>query len=288
MREMAARLSIVSAERITDELSKLMLTATPEAGLDLLVRHRRGRDRAARAARAAHGGRRAPPAQGRLHALADRARARRSTWSRATASSPTSCCGSRRSCTTSASRAPGRCCRAARWPSTTTRWSAPSWPASGSPRCGSPTRSSTTCPGSSSCTCGSTGTATGEWTDSAVRRYVRDAGPLLTRLHALTRADCTTRNARKAARLAATYDALEARIEVLREQEELDKIRPDLDGEEIMRILGLKPGPLVGQALELPARAPARAWRARHRAGYRRAACVGRAGGDCRRPAAEG
>ncbi|TVZ01740.1 CCA tRNA nucleotidyltransferase [Trebonia kvetii] len=88
----------------------------------------------------------------------------------------------------------------------------------------------------------------GDWNDSAVRRYVRDAGPLLTRLHALTRADCTTRNARKAARLAATYDALEARIEVLREQEELDKIRPDLDGGEIMRILGLKPGPLVGKA----------------------------------------
>jgi poly(A) polymerase len=88
----------------------------------------------------------------------------------------------------------------------------------------------------------------GEWTDSAVRRYVTDAGPLLTRLHALTRADCTTRNAKKAARLAATYDALEARIEVLREQEELDKIRPELDGEQIMRILGLKPGPLVGKA----------------------------------------
>jgi poly(A) polymerase len=88
----------------------------------------------------------------------------------------------------------------------------------------------------------------GEWTDSAVRRYVRDAGPLLTRLHALTRADCTTRNAKKAARLAASYDALEARIEVLREQEELDKIRPELDGEQIMGILGLKPGPLVGQA----------------------------------------
>ena len=88
----------------------------------------------------------------------------------------------------------------------------------------------------------------GEWTDSAVRRYVRDAGPLLTRLHALTRADCTTRNAKKAARLAATYDALEARIEVLREQEELDKIRPDLDGDDIMRILGLKQGPLVGRA----------------------------------------
>jgi poly(A) polymerase len=88
----------------------------------------------------------------------------------------------------------------------------------------------------------------GEWTDSAVRRYVRDAGPLLTRLHALTRADCTTRNAKKAARLAATYDALEARIEVLREQEELDRIRPELDGGEIMRILGLTPGPLVGKA----------------------------------------
>jgi poly(A) polymerase len=88
----------------------------------------------------------------------------------------------------------------------------------------------------------------GDWTDSAVRRYVRDAGPLLTRLHALTRADCTTRNARKAARLAATYDALEARIEVLREEEELDKIRPDLDGVEIMRILGMKPGPAVGKA----------------------------------------
>jgi poly(A) polymerase len=88
----------------------------------------------------------------------------------------------------------------------------------------------------------------GEWTDSAVRRYVRDAGPLLTRLHALTRADCTTRNARKAARLAASYDALEARIEVLREQEELDAIRPELDGNAIMRILQLKPGPAVGRA----------------------------------------
>jgi poly(A) polymerase len=88
----------------------------------------------------------------------------------------------------------------------------------------------------------------GEWTDSAVRRYVRDAGPLLTRLHALTRADCTTRNARKAARLARSYDALEARIELLRQQEELDKIRPELDGTEIMSILGIKPGPLVGKA----------------------------------------
>ena len=92
------------------------------------------------------------------------------------------------------------------------------------------------------------GYSDGEWTDSAVRRYVKDAGPLLTRLHALTRADCTTRNPRKAARLAASYDALEARIAVLREQEELDKIRPELDGKEIMALLGLKPGPLVGKA----------------------------------------
>ena len=88
----------------------------------------------------------------------------------------------------------------------------------------------------------------GEWTDSAVRRYVTDAGPLLTRLHALTRADCTTRNARKAARLAAAYDGLEARIEELRAQEELDAIRPEIDGNEIMELLGLKPGPLVGKA----------------------------------------
>jgi poly(A) polymerase len=88
----------------------------------------------------------------------------------------------------------------------------------------------------------------GEWTDSAVRRYVRDAGPLLTRLHVLTRADCTTRNARKAERLARAYDSLERRIDELRAQEEVDKIRPDLDGDEIMVILGVKPGPVVGRA----------------------------------------
>ncbi len=88
----------------------------------------------------------------------------------------------------------------------------------------------------------------GDWTDSAVRRYVRDAGPLLTRLHALTRADCTTRNTRKAARLSAAYDALEERIEALREKEELDRIRPELNGVEIMSLLGLRQGPLVGKA----------------------------------------
>jgi poly(A) polymerase len=86
------------------------------------------------------------------------------------------------------------------------------------------------------------------WTDSAVRRYVRDAGPLLTRLNALTRADCTTRNAAKANRLARAYDDLEQRIERLSEQEELAKLRPELDGNEIMRILGVPRGPLVGRA----------------------------------------
>jgi poly(A) polymerase len=88
----------------------------------------------------------------------------------------------------------------------------------------------------------------GDWTDSAVRRYVTDAGPLLTRLHALTRADCTTRNVAKARRLERAYDDLEARIAELAEQEELASIRPDLNGDEIMAILQVPPGPLVGRA----------------------------------------
>jgi poly(A) polymerase len=87
-----------------------------------------------------------------------------------------------------------------------------------------------------------------EWTDSAVRRYVTDAGPLLERLHKLTRADCTTRNRGKAERLAAAYDALEARIKRLQEQETLDAVRPDLDGNAIMQILGIPPGREVGEA----------------------------------------
>ena len=92
------------------------------------------------------------------------------------------------------------------------------------------------------------GYGSGEWTDSAVRRYVRDAGDLLPYLHVLTRADCTTRNAKKAATLAATYDSLEERIATLQEAEELGKIRPDLDGNQIMEILGVKPSPLIGKA----------------------------------------
>ncbi len=89
-----------------------------------------------------------------------------------------------------------------------------------------------------------------EWTDSAVRRYVVDAGPLLPRLNRLVRSDCTTRNKRKAAALASAYDALEQRIAALRKQEELDRIRPDLNGEEIMSILSISPGPLVGKAYQ--------------------------------------
>ncbi|SMC63989.1 CCA tRNA nucleotidyltransferase [Janibacter indicus] len=88
----------------------------------------------------------------------------------------------------------------------------------------------------------------GQWTDSAVRRYVTDAGPLLERLHRLTRADCTTRNQRKATRLRRAYDDLEERIAVLREQEELDKVRPELDGNQIAAVLGIEPGPVLGEA----------------------------------------
>ena len=87
-----------------------------------------------------------------------------------------------------------------------------------------------------------------KWTDSAVRRYVTDAGPLLERLHRLTRADCTTRNRRKAMRLSAAYDDLEERIAALAEEEELAKVRPDLDGTRIMEILDIPPGPVVGKA----------------------------------------
>jgi poly(A) polymerase len=88
----------------------------------------------------------------------------------------------------------------------------------------------------------------GKWTDSAVRRYVTDAGPLLPRLHKLVRADCTTRNKRRAARLQANYDNLEARIAELAAKEDLQRVRPDLDGNEIMQLLGIPPGPQVGEA----------------------------------------
>jgi poly(A) polymerase len=92
------------------------------------------------------------------------------------------------------------------------------------------------------------GYGSGEWTDSAVRRYVTDAGELLPRLHKLVRADCTTRNRRKALALQRSYDDLEQRIERIRAEEDLAQVRPDLDGNAIMELLGLKPGPDVGRA----------------------------------------
>ncbi|MDA3628571.1 CCA tRNA nucleotidyltransferase [Saccharopolyspora oryzae] len=92
------------------------------------------------------------------------------------------------------------------------------------------------------------GYSDGHWTDSAVRRYVNDAGPLLSRLHKLVRADCTTRNKRKAASLQRSYDDLEERIARIAAEEDLAKVRPDLDGNEIMRLLGVDPGPVVGKA----------------------------------------
>ena len=88
------------------------------------------------------------------------------------------------------------------------------------------------------------------WTDRAVRRYVRDAGPLLELLNELVRADCTTRNPKRAAELQSRVDELEQRIAELAEQEELAAIRPSLDGHQVMKILGLRPGPLVGEALD--------------------------------------
>ena len=88
------------------------------------------------------------------------------------------------------------------------------------------------------------------WSDSAVRRYARDAGPLLADLNSLVRADCTTRNRAKAAKLAARMDELEQRISELAAQEKLDKLRPDLDGKQVMARLGIPPGPLVGEALD--------------------------------------
>ncbi len=92
------------------------------------------------------------------------------------------------------------------------------------------------------------GYGNGEWTDSAVRRYVTDAGPLLPRLHRLTRSDCTTRHQRKAQRLSRTYDELEVRIARLQSQEELAAVRPELDGNQIAEVLGISPGPVLGRA----------------------------------------
>ena len=116
----------------------------------------------------------------------------------------------------------------------------------------------------------------GEWTDSAVRRYVTDAGPLLDRLHKLVRSDCTTRNKRRAAALQRTYDDLESRIATLRAQEELDAIRPDLDGNAIMELLGIGPGPARRAGVQAPARPADGAGAAQPRGRGSGASAVGR------------
>ena len=87
------------------------------------------------------------------------------------------------------------------------------------------------------------------WSDSAVRRYVRDAGPLLSELNVLTRCDCTTRNAKKAARLSRRMDELEVRIDTLADAEELAALRPELNGNEVIEVLGIEPGRMVGRAM---------------------------------------
>ncbi len=112
----------------------------------------------------------------------------------------------------------------------------------------------------------------GKWTDSAVRRYVTDAGPLLPRLHKLVRADCTTRNKRRAARLQASYDRLEARIAELAAQEDLARVRPDLDGNQIMELLDIPAGSASRRGVALPERAAVGARAVNHRGGDRRTA----------------
>ncbi len=247
MGEMAGRLSIVSAERVTDELTKLMLTVTPEAGLDLLVRtgvadvvlpelpmlrmekdeHHRHKDVYAHSLTVLRQAIDLEPRYGLEHDLVLRLAAILHDVGKPRTRSllPGGKVAFHHHEVVGAKLARRRLTEL-RFPREVI--------ADVSRLVELHLRFH--------------GYGDGEWTDSAVRRYVTDAGPLLTRLHALTRADCTTRNTRKAARLSAAYDALEARIALLREQEELDSIRPDLNGDEIMDILGLKQGPVVGQA----------------------------------------
>ena len=247
---MADRLDIISAERIRDELVKLISADHPVPGLRVLVETGLADTRPARAAGAEVGERRAPPAQGRLRALAHRPGA------------------GDRARTTSATcpHAPDAVLRLAALlhdiGKPKTRRFQPG---------GTVTFHHHDVVGAKLARkrlrelrfsnddiddiarlvelhLRFHGYGAGEWTDSAVRRYVRDAGDQLERLHILTRADCTTRNQRKAARLQRTYDELEERIAALAEQEELDAMRPDLDGNQIMQILGIGPGREVGEA----------------------------------------
>ena len=245
--EMAPQLGRITVERVAVELDKLLLGADPVAGLDLMVQTGHGRGGAARDRRHADGHRRAPSAQGRLPAFADGAAA-----------------------------GDGARQEHRDGPDLVLRWAALLHDI------GKPATRRHEPDGGVSFhhheVVGAKmvrkrmralkyskqmiddvsqlvylhlrfhGYGDGKWTDSAVRRYVTDAGPLLPRLHKLVRADCTTRNKRRAARLQANYDDLETRIAELAAKEDLARVRPDLDGNAIMRLLGIPPGPQVGQA----------------------------------------
>ena len=214
-RELRATLSIVSPERIQGELVRLLQTDDPVRGIRLLVDTGLMDAVPARDPGAAARGRRAPPPQGRLRALADRAapgdRARAGAATRMPR--PTCRCGSPRCCTTSASPRRASSSRAAASRSTTTTSRAPASRASACRRCGSTPTPSTAVTRLIELHLRFFGYAEGAWTDSAVRRYVRDAGAELERLHILTRADVTTRNARQGRRGSrGAYDDIERRI----------------------------------------------------------------------------
>ena len=168
--------------------------------------------------------------------------------------------------TTSASRRPGPSVRTA-CRSTTTRWSAPAWPATACRALRFTNEQVDDIGQLVYLHLRFHGYGDDVWTDSAVRRYVRDAGHLLDELNELTRCDCTTRNERKARMLARRMDALEARIAELREQEELAAIRPDLDGDQVMAHLGIAARSGGGRGAGDAARGPPRRGPARRRGG---------------------
>ena len=270
---------------MSDELRKLLLARAAGGRHPGARRHRGRRAGAARDPGAAPRDRRARPPQGRLRAQPHRARPGDRARARARARADRSCCASPCCCTTSASRRRARSSRAGWSPSTTTTCSAAKLAAKRLRELRFDNDTVKAVAELIRLHLRFFGYAEGKWTDSAVRRYVRDAGDLLEWLHILSRADVTTRNQRKASTLATAYDELEARIAALGEEEELAAIRPDLDGEQIMAILGLKPGPRGRRGVPVPARAAAGRGRARLR---HRARPPARVVGDSRLAAASG
>ncbi len=249
MRDLADRLPMVSVERISDELAKLLRADDPVPGLRLLVDTGLAAARAARAAGAAARGRRARAPQGRVRAQPHRA-------------AP----GDRARALAASRRAPDLTLRIAALLHDIGKPATRRIEGGGvvtfhhhdvvGAKLASKRLKALRFDNDTVASVARLielhlrffGYADGVWTDSAVRRYVRDAGDELERLHILTRADVTTRNVRKADRLSFAYDDLEQRIADIQEAEGLAAVRPDLDGEAIMRILDLKPGREVGEA----------------------------------------